>query len=339
MLALLCACSPLYAARSASGHAGLLWRRRSIARTIADPKTSPQLRRRLESVVAIRSFAFEKLALKRTRDYETWTPVKGSVLTWLVSASERLHLRSHQFRFPFVGSFPYKGYFRKDLALREAASLEERGYDATVSGAAAYNTPLPVSDPLPSSLLAYGEGDLAETLIHELAHGTIYFKDRTDFDEAVATWIGLRGAEAYLSDRFGSESAQMKEWLAGRAERDRRDGLFRELRDRLSALYDGPADPTEKMVKRQELFDWARQEAQARKVEVSSRPFNNAVVLAEALYAPDPAPFDAVFEKSGRDWPKTIAALQPLCHRGDRAVGAAHAPVHARRDRPLHPQK
>ena len=115
-LALLGACSPLYVARSTSGHAGLLWRRRSISRTIADPKTSPALKKKLEAVAAMRSYAFDKLALKRSHDYEAWTPVKGSVLTWLVSASERLNLRSYEFRFPFAGAFPYKGHFRRDLA-------------------------------------------------------------------------------------------------------------------------------------------------------------------------------------------------------------------------------
>ena len=298
-------------ARSASGHAGLLWRRRPISRTLADPKTSPELKKRLETVVAVRRYSFDTIALKRSHDYETWTPVKGSVLTWLVSASERLHLRSYEFRFPFVGAFPYKGHFRRDLAVREAAALEAEGYDATVSGAAAYNTPLPVADPLPSSLLSYAEGDLAETLIHELAHGTVYFKNRTEFDEAVATWIGLRGAEAYLRDRFGEDSAEMKEWKEGLARRKRVDDLFRELKEKLAALYEGPADPTEKMETRKALFEWASREAASRGVKVAE-PLNNAVVLAQALYAPDLAPFDALFEKNGRDWPKTLAALKAL---------------------------
>lgn len=289
----------------------MLWRRRSVDRTIADPKTSPELKKKLELVVAVRRYAFDKLALKRSRDYEAWTPVKGSVLTWLVSASERLRLRSYEFRFPLVGAFPYKGHFRKDLADREAAALEAEGYDATVSGAAAYNAPLPVSDPLPSSLLAYAPGDLAETLMHEFAHGTVYFKSRTEFDEAVATWVGLRGAEVFLRERFGADSAEVKEWQAGLAGRKREDDLYRELKDKLTALYDGSADATEKMEKRKNLFEWARREAEIRGAAVTG-PLNNAAVLAHALYAPDLAPFDALFEKNGGSWIKTIAALKAL---------------------------
>ena len=265
----------------------------------------------MELVVAVRRYAFDKLALKSSRDYETWTPVKGAALTWLVFASERLRLRSYRFRFPLAGSFPYKGHFRKDLAEREAAALEREGYDAAVSGAAAYNTPLPIADPLPSSLLAYDEGDLAEILIHELAHGTVYFKNRTEFDEAVATWIGRRGAEAFLRERFGADSAVMKEWKDGLAGQKRRDDLYGELKDKLAALYDGPEDAGTKLEKRKVLFEWARLEAGSREVKIAG-PINNAAVLAHGLYAADLAPFDALFETNGRDWPKTLAAFKAL---------------------------
>ncbi|MEK7384612.1 MAG: aminopeptidase, partial [Elusimicrobiota bacterium] len=230
---------------------------------------------------------------------------------WLVFASERLQLRSHEFRCPLAGSSPYTGHFLKDLAEREAAALEREGYDAAVSGSAAYNTPLPISDPLPSSLLSYDAGALAETLIHELAHGTLYVKNRTEFDEAVATWIGLRGAEAFLRERFGEDSLEMKEWREGLAGRKLGDDLYRELKDMLTALYEGPEGAAEKLEKRKAIFEWARRQAASRGVSVAE-PLNNAVVLAHGLYAPDLAPFDALFEKNGRDWPKTLAAFKAL---------------------------
>ncbi len=314
-LVLLSACSPAYVARSAAGHAGLLWRRRSIAKTIADPATPPELKRKLELVVDVRRFAFETLALKRSHAYETWTPVKGGALTWLVSASPRTKLEPYQFRFPLIGSFPYKGHFRRDLADAEAASLEAMGYDATVSGAAAYSTGLPISDPLPSTLLAWSDGALAETLIHELTHGTVWFRNRTDFNEALAVWVGERGAEAYLLARDGPASPRLKAWRGDNAAEAQREALYRDLRARLEALYAGPGGEADKLDKRRAFFDWARAQAKARGVAPLREPLNNAVVLAHALYAPDDAPFDALFEKCGRDWPKTIAALKALDRR------------------------
>ena len=310
--ALLSACSPAYVARAAAGHAGLLWRRRSIVKTIADPATTPELRRKLELTVAVRRFAFETLALRRTHDYEKWTPVSGGALTWLVSATERVRLKSYEFRFPLVGSFPYKGHFRRDLADAEAAALEAKGWDATVSGASAYNTPLPIADPLPSTLLSYSDGDLTETLIHEMTHATVAFKNRTEFNEGLATWLGTRGAEAFFLKRDGPDSAVLKEWREGHAASDKREALYRDLRGRLQTLYDGSGTESEKLEKRKEVFKWARAEAKTRGLAPLREPLNNAVVLAHALYAPDFAPFDALFEKNGRDWPKMIASLKEM---------------------------
>ncbi len=323
----LSACSPVYVARSAAGHAGLLWRRRSVEKTIADPSTPPELKRKLELTVAARRFAFETLGLKRSDAYTTWSPVKGGALTWLVSASKRAKLEPRRFWFPFVGSFPYKGHFRRDLADAEAAELEKDGWDATVFGASAYKTPLPISDPIPSTVLEENDGDLAETMIHELTHGTVYFRNRTDFDEAVATWAGTRGAEAFLIARDGPDSAALKKWRADREASRRRETLYAELRARLEALYGGPGTDDEIVDRRGAEFDWARAQAKARGLSPLREPLNNAVVLAHALYAPDFAPFDALFERNGRDWPRTIVALKALDLKDPFAALSASATI------------
>jgi len=310
-LAALCACSPAYVARSAAGHAGLISRQRSIEKTAADPATPPELKRKLQLALDVQRFAFEKLALKRSHAYKTWTPVPGDAVTWLVSASARTRLEPHLFWFPIAGSFPYKGHFRKDLAKAEAAELESEGYDAAVAGASAYSTPRWIPNPLPETLLRDSDGGLAETLIHELMHGTVFFKNQTDFDEAVAVWAGARGAERFLTERYGADSPQMKEWRDEKEREQKNDALYEELRARLQALYDGPGSDADKLAQRKAVFDWGLAEAKARGLRVP--PYmNNAVVLAHALYAPDLAPFDALFAARGRDWAATIAALKAL---------------------------
>ncbi len=304
----------------ASGHLGLLWRRRSIEKTIADPKTPPELKKKLELVVDVRRFAFEKLALKPSHAYETWTPVPGEALTWLAEAAPRTKLEPYLFYFPLIGSFPYKGYFRPELAQAEAARLEKKGYDATVAGASAYSSGLPISDPLPSNMLRWDDAGLAETLIHELTHGTVGFRNHSDFNEALAVWTGARGVEAYLIARDGPDSPRLKQWREANAAGEKREGLYRELSVRLKALYDGPATDADKLAQRGAIFDWARSEAKSRGLAPLREPLNNAVVLGHALYAPDYAPFDALFEKNERDWSKTIAALKALDKRDPLAA-------------------
>ncbi len=330
-LAALCACSPGYVVRSATGHAGLLWRCRSIEKTVADPSTPPELKRKLRLALEVRRFAFQRLYLTRSHVYETWTPVPGPALTWLVSASDRTRLEPHLFHFFLAGNFPYKGHFRKDLAKAEASELEARGFDATVVGASAYRTPLWIADPLPETLLRESDGSLAETLIHELTHGTVYFRDRTDFDEAVAVWVGARGAELFLSERYGSDSPEMKEWNDDKELSRTYDAFYAELRARLQAVYDAPGSDADRLERRKAEFAWGHAEAKRRGLFVPDR-LNNAVVLAHSLYAPDLKPFDALYVAQGRDWAKTIAALKALDGRDpfgalNRAVSPPAAPA------------
>jgi predicted aminopeptidase len=301
LLAATCACSPLYAYRSAAGHFGLLWRERSIAKTIADPATAPVRRERLKLVVDSRRFAVERLSLSPSRDYQDWTPVDGAV-TWLVYACSTTSLTPVS----FLG-FPYKGHFRREWAEREAAAWTKKGFDSTVVPASAYNTPLPIADPLPSAVLDYGPGDLAELLIHEFTHGTVNTKDQT-FNEAMASWVGERGAKLYLTERFGDASPELAQWSVDQARGETRATLYNELGKLLEEHYkSGGGD-------RETLFAWARAEA-AKTGLVLPKTLNNAVVASHRVYRGEPALFDALFAKCGGDWKKMIAALRALDRR------------------------
>lgn len=290
LLAVLGACSPLYAYRSAAGHLSLLWHERSIAATIKDPSTAPGRREKLKLVLDARRFAVEKLALSPSRDFAQWTPVDGAV-TWLVYACSTTSLKP----VTFLG-FPYKGHFRRDLAEREAADWTAKGFDAAVVPAAAYNTPLPMADPLPSSVLDYGYGDLAELLIHEFAHGTL------GNEESTAQWIGEHGAEAFLIARYGEASPELSEWKTDNARAETRGVLYDELAKLLTETYKTGGD-------REKVFAWARAEAAKTGVELP-KTLNNAVIAARLTYRGDPAKLDKLFEDSGRDWPRFIAALK-----------------------------
>lgn len=281
---LLAGCSPSYVLSSARGHARLTWRRKPL------PADSVAMK--------ARRYAVDVVGLKDGRDYRTWSPVDGDAVTYLVYACPKGSLSPHRFWFPFIGSFPYKGYFSKDAAKAEAARWEAKGLDSIVVPVSAYNTPLPWGDPLPEPVLKWGDGDLAELVIHELTHGTVYYRNRTDFNEALASWLAERAVEGFLSGKA------LEEWKAGRDEGERRAKLVEELTARLKAVY---AEKGE----REPVFAWALEEAKARKVRLRS-PLNNATVIAYGTYRGEPALFDALWEKNGRDWKKTLAALKAL---------------------------
>ena len=201
--ALLSACSPVYVIKSASGHLGFLSRARAVDKLLKDPAIDPKTREKLELLAAVRAFAFQEMGLKPSRDYSRVSRIKGPYVTYTVMASDKTAFRSREWWFPFLGRVPYKGHFSRKDAAAEAVRLERRGLDVFIGGVSAYNTPLPFADPLAHTQLELPPGQLAELIIHELAHGTVFFKDRIDFDEALASFVGEAGAAAFLTHASG----------------------------------------------------------------------------------------------------------------------------------------
>lgn len=316
--ALLTACSPLYVLRSAKGHAGLLWRRKSIEKALKDPRTPPALREKLALVQEVRRHGREAMGLSDSKDYTTYSPVSGSYLTWLVTGSARTKLEAYVWRFPLAGSYPYKGHFREADARAEEAELESRGYDAYVRGVTAYNTPLWVSDPLPTTALQGEAGDLAELLLHELAHGTVYFKGQTEFDEGLASFVGERGAEGFLEKKYGPGSPEAQAYAAGFERQKRYDAELAGLRARLSELYASPASEAEKLERRKLEFEAAKESLAAAGFKVAK--LNNAFVVAHGVYRERTDAFARAFEKSGRDWPKFFALMRSLDKKAPMAA-------------------
>jgi predicted aminopeptidase len=309
LAASLSGCSPIYAIQSAAGHADLLIHRRSISDSLQDPRTPPALRASLLTADSSRRFAFEKLGLERSKDFSSWSPIDRDAVTYLVTGSRRTKLEPYEWSFPLVGRFPYKGYFKQSRALKEKERLEKKGWDAMVGGAIAYRTPLPFADPLPSPALQLSTGSLAALLVHELAHGTVYFKNQTEFDESAAEFIGEEGAQRYLAERFGPGSPELAEYRK-ELERERKaDAVYSRLRAKLEALYSGPGEEADKLEKRKPLFAEAVREL--RGLGFDAAGLNNAAVVGHGTYHAD-LPFRALLERFGGDFPHFVAELRSL---------------------------
>ena len=162
-----------YVGQAIAGHAKLLWRRRSIARAIKDPKTPPSLREKLEIARDARLFAIEKMGLRKSGDYKTYSKVDGPYVSYIVSACRKTRFEGKVWKFPLAGSFPYLGFFHKEKALEEAGKLSAEDWDTDVTGVVAYNAPV-FANPVPSPLLESSSGELASVIIHEMAHGTVF---------------------------------------------------------------------------------------------------------------------------------------------------------------------
>ncbi len=309
----LCACSPVYVYKAAAGHASLLWHRRSIDKALKDPKTPPELKEKLEIAGAARRFAFDVMGLRRSRQYSTYSMVKRPYLTYVVEACDRLSFTQHLFHFPIIGSFPYKGYFNPKDAQREADSLAALGLDTYVGGVGAYNTGFWLSDPVPSTVLSYSPGDLADLIIHELTHSTAFFKDQVVFNESMATFVGGQGAKEFLSKRYGADSEELKDFLKSQADEERLgrdiDGLYAEL----DAVYKNSSTESVKLSLRENIL-----KAGLKRLNDEGYHYqvlNNAVIMAHKVYHMDLSVFEDAYKAEGRDWPKTVALFRSLDRR------------------------
>lgn len=202
-----------YGFRQASGQLYIVWNAKPVEVFLADPAFPDSLKLKLRLVEEVRQYAIDSLGLKDSKNYKTLFDQKGEEIMWVVTASEPFELKEKEWKFPVLGSVPYKGFFDKQRALNEQAKLQAEGFDVNVRNPGGWSTLGWFTDPILSNMLLKSDGDLASLIIHEMVHATIFVKDSIDFNENLASFIGDRGAEKFLINKFGSESSSYQSYI------------------------------------------------------------------------------------------------------------------------------
>jgi predicted aminopeptidase len=284
----------------------------------------PEERRALQLVGEIRSFAISELGLKSNENYTRYKRVDKDYLVDVVSACEKTEFKPYLWHFPLFGSFPYKGFFRKEDALRQAERLRKRGYDVLVRKAEAFSTLGFFRDPIFSFMTSYSEFDLASLIIHEQTHATIFVKNRTEFNEQLATFIGREGALLFVRKKYGVDSEEYQKILRGLADRERFQNLMRELYERLDGLYQSDADEDEKIRRKQDIIGLFQMDLASHYTEhfttdtyrkFADIQINNAFILSVMRYTADLSLFYRFYEVTGRNLPLMISELSVLHSR------------------------
>ena len=206
--------------------------------TILNDSTFPDsLKKKLKLIQAVRQYAVDSLGLKDTDNYTSVYDQKGKEVMWVVQACQPYKFEIKQWKFPFVGTVPYKGFFNWDDAREEKEKLEKENWDTGIFNPSGWSTLGWFNDPILSSMLSHSDGDLASLIIHEMVHSTIYVKDNAELNENLASFIGDKGAESFLLQAFGDSAQSYKSYI--KIEEIRRKKVQHMLRatKKLDSLY------------------------------------------------------------------------------------------------------
>ncbi len=311
-------CSLPYLAHVSRGQLQILNRRQKIEDTIQKGEISAEQKKKLELILEVRKYAIENLKLKGSQSYTKYVDLKRDSVAYNLVVCSKDRLDPYTWWFPFVGRVAYLGFFDKEYALKTKKEFEEEGYDTYLRGVSAYSTLGWFDDPIFSTMLAFRDETLANVIIHELTHGTIYRKGDTVFNEGVATFVGNKGALEFLKEKYGIHSQPYQRALDAQAD----DLLFSKFisqgRKKLDIYYASGQSSEEKVLKREDEFLKIKEDFKKLKPKLKTSsylyfdrlPLNNAVFIAFGQYYEDLSLFEKVWEKRHRDLLKTIEFLK-----------------------------
>ncbi|MEO1254644.1 MAG: aminopeptidase [Bacteroidota bacterium] len=241
-----------YGIQQARGQLIIIFNTIPVSEVLLDSTIADSVKHKITIIQEARKFATDELGLSKSENYTSYYDQKGEVALWNLSASEAYKLEPKMWSFPFLGSFPYKGFFDLDRAKAEMKELKTDGYDARIRPVGGWSTLGWTKDPILSNMLERDEGALAELIIHELTHTTLFVKDDVEFNENLASFIGETGAVLFLNKKYGKNSEAYFDYLL--AEEDSRTFrnqmlLATEKLDSLYATMDNEPDSTKKMQK------------------------------------------------------------------------------------------
>ena len=328
----LSSCSAGYVLRSAYYQAEMLGSRVPLEKARRSGRLTPEQLAALDRVDSIKAFGGQ-LGLKATRNYDS-IALGWNRRMWNVSACEPLAFRSKTWWFPVVGRVPYLGYFERSHADGAAGKLVEEGWDVHVRETGAYSTLGWFRDPILPAMLTWGEFDLADTILHELAHATLWVKGSVAFNESFASFVGEEGAYRYLEARYGKDSEPYR-----RARHEQEDGdVWRELQ---RALYldlertysDASLSPEAKGERKAQLFAAFPERVAAARFHEPERyrraagqgTWNNARLAQFRTYNSNRPAFEKLLARSNGDLLAFIERVRALAARGEPFAELARA--------------
>ena len=288
------------------------------------PDTPDSLREFLRLVGEIRRFAADSIGLVRNGNFSTYVNIDKKYLVDVVYGAGKLDFTPYQWRFPFFGKFPYKGFFDRNDAQKEADRLIAKGYDSFIGRVDAFSTLGFFSDPLYSFMRRFTVYRIASLILHEQTHATIYFKNQAQFNEELAMFVGNEGALRFIRAHYGDSSEHYITALHEQKDDNEYFRLIKSLYQKLKSVYDGNGTEAEKLDKKRFIIRQFKDSISANYDSLfssqayrgmASLDINNALIAADMTYTYDLNWFYELYRNKNRDFRAVLAVLKPLKHK------------------------
>jgi len=227
----------MYGISQGKGQLSIVWNAQPLEKVFEDKSISDSVKQKLKLVSEIKQFAIDSLGINPSKNYSTFYDQTDQPKLLTISACEPFSFKAKEWTFPFLGTVSYKGFFNKEEAHKEIARLKEQNYDLDIYVPSGWSTLGWFKDPILSNMLKKSDGSLANLIIHELTHGTLYVKNNVTFNENLASFIGDKGAEQFLIQKFGSNSEVYIDYEQSKTdEKTFNDYILKNVK-RLDSLY------------------------------------------------------------------------------------------------------
>lgn len=283
-----------------------------------DPKTTNKIKERIQLVFEIREFAINKLGLKQNKTYTKYVQLNDkNYLVNVVVGSKPDKLEAYQWKFPFFGAFPYKGFYDLKEAKEEEKRLKLLGYDTYIRTAGAFSTLGWFDDPIYSYMLNYSTDYLANIIIHEMTHATVFIPNNVQFNEEMANFIGEHGAAEFLKYKYGENSKEYKSSFKIKEDGKKFSKFLNELHDSLKKVYEDPNKTLEQKLedKSQIISEYKNDKFKEFQKTIAfpnnyggfpKMKLNNAVIMGFITYEQDYSLYISAYDKLGQDLPKAM---------------------------------
>lgn len=234
----------------------IVYNARPLDEVLKDSQVSDSLKLKIQFIEKVSRYAQDSLGLKKSKNYTTLYDQHNKPLLWVLTASEKFQLKSYEWHFPVLGDVSYKGYFDYSIGVAEDSIMKTKGFDTDYGEVSAWSTLGWFKDPILSNMLKRSEGQLAELIIHEMTHATVYVKSNVDFNENLASMIGEEGAIRFLTSTYGKDSDQLKEYIYRKEDYDRFAQHMIRAHHALDSLYKEIASQPDsiKAIKKDEMI-------------------------------------------------------------------------------------